>query len=118
MNRNKMPASCSAGVGGTCSISRSFSVQRTIQLNLGVKKRYNVIRKTYMNGKLTKTATSSGAGVTFRLVWAAADHSPEPSGPRSRIASVIRSTAPTPAAVPSNLISPLSPHIPLLRSVS
>ncbi|MFI7641698.1 hypothetical protein [Nonomuraea sp. NPDC049400] len=102
---NKQLASCSAGVGGTCSISKSFSVQRTIQLSLGVtrgfvagqigfskattqtvtaqcnskpftkrgqvyraypqgiKKRYNIIRKTYVKGKLTKTTTS--AGVAF-----------------------------------------------------
>ncbi|MFI6294830.1 hypothetical protein ACIBEJ_24790 [Nonomuraea sp. NPDC050790] len=38
VNRNKMLASCSAGIGGTCSISRSFSVQRTIQVNLGVSR--------------------------------------------------------------------------------
>lgn len=102
VNYKKMLASCSVAVGGTCSISRSFSVQRTIQVNLGVsrdfvagqigfsksttatvtsqcnsrpftkntqvfraypigvKKRYNIIKKTWLDGKVIRTATSSG----------------------------------------------------------
>ncbi|MFG6199950.1 hypothetical protein [Nonomuraea sp. JJY05] len=99
---NKQLASCSAGVGGTCSLSRSFSVARTIQTKLGVtraivaaeigfstattttvtsqcnspkftksgqvyraypqgiKKRYNITRKMYYNGKLENISYSSG----------------------------------------------------------
>ncbi|GAB3178293.1 hypothetical protein GCM10027259_24600 [Micromonospora palomenae] len=38
-------------------------------------------------------------------------HNPSPSGPRERIASVIRVTAPASGVAPSNLASPLIPHI-------
>ncbi|MGN9839768.1 hypothetical protein ACTMTI_16755 [Nonomuraea sp. H19] len=100
VNFNKVLASCSAGVGGTCSISKSFSVTRTIQLGLnmsrgavaaqlgwsegtsvtvtaqcnsrpftkggqvyraypqGIKKRYTITKKMYIDGKLKKTTTA------------------------------------------------------------
>ncbi|TDE27162.1 hypothetical protein E1295_43390 [Nonomuraea mesophila] len=37
---SKLLATCSAGVGGTCSISRTFEVTRTIQVSLGVSRNF------------------------------------------------------------------------------
>ncbi|GAA2211828.1 hypothetical protein GCM10009850_072890 [Nonomuraea monospora] len=38
VNRDRVLATCSAGKGGTCSISKSRSVARTIDLGLGVSR--------------------------------------------------------------------------------